>query len=58
VHNVSDVRQINVYTAEQLVSGPSRCEAEIAVVKLKKYKSPGSDKIMDGGTDSRRQTTN
>jgi hypothetical protein len=45
VHNVSDVRQIEVHTAEPLVSGPSHLEVEIAVAKLKKYKSPGSDEI-------------
>jgi hypothetical protein len=43
VHNVSDVRQIEVYTAEPLVLGPSRLEVEIAIAKLNKYKSPGSD---------------
>jgi hypothetical protein len=42
VHNVSDVRQIEVHTAEPLVPGPSRLEVEIAIAKLKKYKSPGS----------------
>jgi hypothetical protein len=45
VHNVSDVRQIAVHTAEPLESGPSRLEVEIATAKLKKYKSPGSDQI-------------
>jgi hypothetical protein len=45
VHNVSDVRQIEVHTAESLLPGPSRLEVEIAIVKLKKYKSPGSDEI-------------
>jgi hypothetical protein len=45
VHNVSDVSQIDVHTAESLVPGPSRLEIEIAIVKLKKYKSPGSDQI-------------
>jgi hypothetical protein len=46
VHNVSDVRQIEVHTAEPLVPGPSRLEVEIAIAKLKKYyKSPGSDEI-------------
>jgi hypothetical protein len=45
VHNVSDVRQIEVQTAEPLVRGPSRLEVEIAITKLKKYKSPGSDQI-------------
>jgi hypothetical protein len=45
VHNVSDVRQIEVHTAERLVPGPSRLEIEIAIAKLKKYKSSGSDQI-------------
>jgi hypothetical protein len=33
-------------TAEPLVPGPSHFEVEIAVVKLKKYKFPGSDQIL------------
>jgi hypothetical protein len=37
--------QIEVHTAEPLVPGPSRLEVEIAVAKMKKYKSPGSDQI-------------
>jgi hypothetical protein len=45
VHNVSDVRQIEIHTAEPLVPGPSRLEVEIAIAKLKKYKSPVSDQI-------------
>jgi hypothetical protein len=47
VNNVSDARQIEVYTAEPLVPGPSHFEAEIAIAKLKKYKLPGgSDQIL------------
>jgi hypothetical protein len=46
VHNVSDVRQIEVHMAEPLVPGPSCLEVEIAIAKLKKYKSPGSDQIL------------
>jgi hypothetical protein len=45
MHNVSDVRKIEVHMAEPLVSGPSHLEVEIAIAKLKKYKSPGSDQI-------------
>jgi hypothetical protein len=45
VHNVSDVRQIEVHTAEPLVPCPCRLEAEIAIAKLQKYKSSGSDEI-------------
>jgi hypothetical protein len=40
VHSVSDVRQIEVE-----VHGPSRLEVEIAIAKLKKFKSPGSNQI-------------
>jgi hypothetical protein len=46
VHNVDDDRQIEVHTAEPLVPGPSSLEVEIAVAKLKKYKSAGSDLIQ------------
>jgi hypothetical protein len=45
VHNVSDVRQIEVPTAERLVPGPSHLEVEITIAKLKNYKSPGCDHI-------------
>jgi hypothetical protein len=40
-----DVRQIEIQTAEPLVPDPSPFDVEIAIVKLKRYKSPGSDKI-------------
>jgi hypothetical protein len=43
VHNVSDVLQIEVHTAEPLVPGPSRREVEFASKKLKKYELPDSD---------------
>jgi hypothetical protein len=46
VHNVSDVKQIEIHTAEPLVRGSSRLEVEIAIAKLKKYKSPGSGQIL------------
>jgi hypothetical protein len=45
VHNVSDVRQIELHMAEPLVPGPNRLEDEIATAKLKKYKSLCSDEI-------------
>jgi hypothetical protein len=32
-----------MHTAEPLVPGLSNLEAEIAIAKLEKYKSPGSD---------------
>jgi hypothetical protein len=46
VHNVSDVRQVEIHTAEPLVTGPSHLEVEIAIAKLKRYKSSGSDEIL------------
>jgi hypothetical protein len=45
VHNGSDFRQTEIHTAEALVPGPSNLEVEIAIAKLKKYKSPSSDQI-------------
>jgi hypothetical protein len=36
VHNVSNVRQIEVHTAEPLAPGPSLSEVEIAITKMKK----------------------
>jgi hypothetical protein len=47
VHNVSDVKQIEVHTAEPLVPDPSRLEVKLTrtIGKLRKYKSPGSDQI-------------
>jgi hypothetical protein len=36
VHNVSDVRQIEVKMAKPLVPGPSHLEVETPITKLKK----------------------
>jgi hypothetical protein len=46
VHRVSDVRQLKIHTAEPLVPDPSPFELEIAIAKLKSYKSPGIDQIL------------
>jgi hypothetical protein len=46
VHNVSDVRQIEVHKAEPLLPGPSRLEVGFATAKLKNYKLPGNDQIQ------------
>jgi hypothetical protein len=45
VHRASDVGQIEIHTAEPLVPYPSRFETEIAIAKLKRYKSAGSGQI-------------
>jgi len=41
VYGVSDVKQIEIHTAEPLVPEPSAFEFELAIEKLKSYKSPG-----------------
>jgi hypothetical protein len=45
VYDFHDVRQMDIQTAEPLVPEPSLVEAEIAIGKLKSYKSPGTDQI-------------
>jgi hypothetical protein len=45
VHGVNDIRQTEIHTAEPLVPEPSSTEVEIAIEKLKSYKSPGIDQI-------------
>jgi hypothetical protein len=39
VPGVSDVRQIEIHTAEPIVPDPSILEVEMTIAKLKKYKS-------------------
>jgi hypothetical protein len=45
VHGVDDVRRAEVHTAEPLVSEPSAFEVDLAIEKLKRHKSPGTDHI-------------
>jgi hypothetical protein len=45
VHRVSDVRQRAIHITEPLVLNSSPFEVEIAIAKLKNYKSPGSGQI-------------
>jgi hypothetical protein len=42
VHNVSDVRQIEVHTAEPLLPGHRHLEVEISIAKLEKDKLPAN----------------
>jgi len=45
VHGVNDVRHTEIHTAGPLVPEPSTVEFEMAVEKLKRDKSPGTDQI-------------
>jgi len=45
VCGVNDVGQTEIHTAEPLVLEPSAFEFEMAIEKLKRYKSPGTDQI-------------
>ena len=40
VHGVSDVRQTEIHTAEPPVPEPSAFDVELAIEKIKSYKSP------------------
>jgi hypothetical protein len=45
VRGVHDVRQMDTHKAKPLVPEPSLVEVEIAIGKLRSYKSPGTDQI-------------
>jgi hypothetical protein len=45
VHGVHDVRQMDIHTAEPLVTEPSLVEVEITIGRLKSFKFPGTDQI-------------
>jgi hypothetical protein len=47
MHDVSDVMQIEVHTAEPLVPGPSHLEVKIPIAELRKYKSSDSAEIPE-----------
>jgi hypothetical protein len=46
VHKVSDIRQIEIHTAEPLVPDPRPAEVEIAIAELKRCKLPCDDQIV------------
>jgi hypothetical protein len=52
VHWVSDVRQIEIHTAEPLVPDTSPSEVEMAISKLRRDKPPGSDQIPAEPTEA------
>jgi hypothetical protein len=41
VHGFNDIRQTEIHTAEPLVPGPSASDVDMAIGKIKSYKSPG-----------------
>jgi hypothetical protein len=43
-HGVNDERQTEILTAEPLLPEPTAFEIEMAIEKLKRHKSPGTDK--------------
>jgi hypothetical protein len=43
VHRAGGVGQSEMHTAKPFVPGPSALDVEVAVVKLRRYKSPGVD---------------
>jgi hypothetical protein len=46
VHEVHNVRQMDIYMAEPLIQEPSLVKVEIAIGKLKSYKSLGADQVL------------
>jgi hypothetical protein len=46
VHGDDDVRQMDIHRAEPLIPEPSLVEVEIAIGKLKSYKSQGTVQIL------------
>jgi len=46
VHGVNDVWQTEMHAAQSLVPESSHFEVEITTEKLKRYKLPGTDKIL------------
>jgi hypothetical protein len=48
LHSVCDVRQIEIHIIQPLVPGSSPLEVEIAIAKLKTYKTPWSGQILAG----------
>jgi hypothetical protein len=43
IHNVSDIRQIEIHSTEPPVPYLGHLEVDIAIAELKRYESPGGD---------------
>jgi hypothetical protein len=46
IHSVGGVRQTEMHTAKPFLPEPSASEVEVAVGKLKRYKSQGVEQIL------------
>jgi hypothetical protein len=56
MYRVSDIRQIEIHTAEPLVPAPSPFAVEIVIVKFIKYKLPHIDQILAKLIQARGET--
>jgi len=45
VHGFNEVRQTEIHTAERLTLEPSAFEVQLAIKKLIRHKSPGTDQV-------------
>jgi hypothetical protein len=45
VYGINSVRQTAIPSTEPLVPEPRSCEVEMAMEKVKRHKSPGSDQV-------------
>jgi hypothetical protein len=45
LHEVSNIKETEIPTAEPLVNGPSVVEVEVAIYKIKGHKSPNIDQM-------------
>jgi len=46
VHRVNEVRQTEVHTSKPVLPEPSAFHVELAIEKVKSYKSPGINQIL------------
>jgi hypothetical protein len=56
IHRVGGVRRTDMHTTEPFVPEPSVSEVEVAVGKLKRYKSPDVDQIQTELIQTGRET--
>jgi hypothetical protein len=53
VHGVIDVSQMEVHTADPLITETSPFEVKVAIAKLKRYKWPGANQILTNASSRR-----